>query len=291
MPAPLPHTRYPIAASGGTPLKAVVLDTRSFLFRYVRIWRKAAVLNFSILATNQLDFITFILAKLLRMGFFFFFVISVFSPNTRVAGYTPQEAFLFFAFMNLIDVLLQLFYRGLTDHPRIVKNGDLDFILTKPVNPLFYCTFRVFDLLDLITLPIAFAFIGYGLWQWGGNINIINTSLTALFVILGFIIALSLNIIIAALSFWTTEITNAHWIYRDFVYVARFPPEVFPTIIRLALTYLIPIFVIVSFPTKALLHRLSPFEIIWAFLITIITVISALAIWNKGIKHYTSASS
>lgn len=261
------------------------------LTRHIRIWRKAAALNFTILAVNRIDFVTFILAKILRMGFFFFFVISVFSPNSRVVGYSSQEAFLFFAFMNLIDMLLQLFYRGLTDHPRIVKNGDLDFILTKPVNPLFYCTFRIFDVLDLITLPVTFAIIGYGLWQWGGNIQFINTFLTTIFVVLGFIIALTLNIIIASLSFWTTEVTNAHWIYRDFVYVARFPPEVFPKLLQLIFTYLIPIFVIVSFPTKALLHRLSLFEIIWAFLITTITVISALAIWNKGIKHYTSASS
>lgn len=259
--------------------------------RPLRIWRKATALNFALFAVGRLDFLTFIPAKILRMGFFFLFAVSVFAPGTRVAGYTSQEALFFFAFMNLIDILLQLFYRGLTDHPRLVKSGDFDFVLTKPVDPLWYCTFRVFDLMDLTTLPAAFAFLGYALWRWPGHADAMTFLTVAALVICGFVIGLCMNIMIATLAFWTTDIMNAHWIYRDLVYVARFPPEVFPKLIQQIFTYLIPIFVIVSFPTKALLHRLSLVDFVWTFVALGVIMLATRYVWEKGIRAYTSASS
>ncbi len=259
--------------------------------RYFRILRKAALLNFTNIVVSRFDVWTYVPSKLIRMGFFFLFATSVFAPGTKIAGYTPEEALLFFAFMNFIDVVLQLFYRGLTDHPRIIKNGDFDFILTKPINPLWYCTFRIFDILDLITLPAVFAFLGYALWQWPGTIDAGTALITFVLVLCAFIIALCLNIMVAAIAFWSTETTNIHWIYRDLVYVSRFPPEVFPVAVRTVMTYIIPIFVIVSFPTKALLNRLSAFDLIWAMMATIGLVFVTNYVWQKGLRHYTSASS
>ncbi len=279
MPRPLPHTRYSIP------------DTQYVLLRYLRIWRKAAVLNFTILVSSRIDFWTFIPSKLIRMGLFFVFALSLFRPDTTIVGYSSGEALLFFAVMNIIDVMLQIFYRGLTDHPRIVKNGDFDFILTKPVNPLLWSTFRIVDLLDIITAPAAFTLFFYALKQANVIVTLQTGILTLFLFILSFILSICSNIIIASLAFWTTETEHVWRTYREVTYAARFPTEVFPSLARTIFTYLIPIFVIVSFPTKALLHRLSLFEIIWAFLITIITVICALVIWKKGIKHYTSASS
>lgn len=279
MPARLPHTRY------------TILDTRYFLFRYLRIWRRAAVLNFTILVSSRIDFWTFIPSKLIRMGLFFVFALSLFRPGTTIVGYSSGEALLFFAVMNIIDVMLQIFYRGLTDHPRIVKNGDFDFILTKPISPLLWSTFRIVDLLDIITAPAAFALFFYALKQANVIITVQTGILTFFLFFLSFILSLSMNIAIASLAFWTTETEHVWRTYREVTYAARFPTEIFPSLARTIFTYFIPIFVIVSFPTKALLHHLSPLEIIWAFLITIITVIAALTIWNKGIKHYTSASS
>lgn len=261
------------------------------LTRSLRIWRKAMLLNFTLYVAGRLDFLTFIPAKVLRMGFFFLFATSVFAPGTTVAGYTSQEALFFFAFMNLMDVMLQLFYRGLTDHPRIVKNGDFDFILTKPVDPLWYCTFRVLDFIDLVTLPFVFGFLGYVVVQWPGSADMATWLVVGLLVLCGFLIGLCLNILIATLSFWTTDIMNAHWIYRDLVYVARFPPEVFPETVRAIFTYVVPILVIVSFPTKALLQRLSLGDFLWTFVVLGVIMFVTRALWNVGVRRYTSASS
>jgi ABC-2 type transport system permease protein len=261
------------------------------LLRYLRIWRKAAVLNFTILVASRIDFWTFIPSKLVRMGAFFVFALSIFKPGTMIAGYTAGEALLFFAVMNLIDVLLQIFYRGLTDHPRIVKNGDFDFVLAKPLNPLLWSTFRIVDLLDVITIPVAVGLLWYAIQQTHQSFTIQQWILAAALLIASFIIGICLNIIIASLSFWTQETEQIWRTYRDIAYTARFPPEIFPSALRLIFTYLIPILVVVSFPTKALLHRLTLFELSWTAALLIFIPLLTNYIWNKGLAHYTSASS
>ncbi|MBI3626804.1 ABC-2 family transporter protein, partial [Candidatus Uhrbacteria bacterium] len=99
------------------------------------------------------------------------------------------------------------------------------------------------------------------------------------------------NLAIVSMSFWTTELENAWWLYRDIAYVSRFPPEILPVVIRAVFIFIVPILVVVSFPTKALLGLLSGPLIIWAIVCTAIFLALALKIWGHAIKRYTSASS
>lgn len=261
------------------------------ILRYLRIWRRAAVLNFTILVASRIDFLTFIPSKLIRMAAFFFFAISLFKPGTTIVGYTAEEALLFFAVMNVTDVLLQIFYRGLTDHPRIIKNGDFDFVLVKPISPFLWSTFRIVDLLDIITVPAAGILLWYAIRQAHIPLTLNTILLTSALLITSFIIGLCINVLIASLSFWTNETEQIWRTYRDIAYNTRFPPEIFPSSLRLIFTYILPIFVIVSFPTKALLHRLTLFELGWTGILLITIILLTNYIWNKGLAHYTSASS
>ncbi len=259
--------------------------------RYARVWYRSITLHFGILTSSRADFLFFFTGKVLRMVFFLVFFLALFSITPTIAGYTKGEVLLFFATMNLIDVLVQLlWYRGLTILPNMVKRGDFDLILTKPVSPLFQVAFHIFDFFDLATVPVALGIIAYA-FSFLPALTAIQWIAYVAFVFIGLLLAFAVNLFLASLTFYAVESANLWWMYRDLVYVARFPPEVFPNGVRIVFTYIIPILVIVSFPTKAALGRLSPGAALYAIVLTFLALFAAWRFWKRGLRAYQSASS
>lgn len=267
------------------------MDARSSLKRYARVWKQMVIMNFATYSASRIEFICYLAGKLLRMGFFFVFVFALFSKTTSLMGYSKGEVLLFFATVNTLDIGLQLFYRGLTQVPNSIRNGDVDLVLNKPISPFFALSFRIFDVYDLMTIPPSIFFLGYAIHLLPFSLSAEQIALGIFFWFIALFLSYCLNIIFAACAFWITEIENGIWLYRDMVYMGRFPAEIFPAGVRAAFTIFIPILVITNFPVKALLGRLTWTEGIWGCAIALIIGYFTYALWNKALRHYTSASS
>lgn len=255
------------------------------------IWWRMAAANFAVIAVSRLDFYSFISGKMLRMFFFFFFILALFSHVPTIAGYTRGEILLFFALMNMFDLLSQLlWFRGLTDVQRLIRFGEFDFILTKPVSSLVYSSFRIFDVFDFATVPAMIFFITFA-FNAIGPLPPEQIVAGIFMCILGLVLAYSVVLALSSLNFWTTEVHNAFWLYRDAFYMAQYPPEVFPKGIQVLFTYYIPLFIIVSFPVKAFLGTLGFGGMVLATVVVIVFLSMACYMWKMGLRHYTSASS
>ncbi len=259
--------------------------------RYYRIWRRGVALHFSTLVVSRADFFFYFFGKMLRTLFFLVFLVSLFKVTNKVVGYSVGEVLLFFATMNLIDIVIQIvWYRGFYLLPNMVRSGEFDFFLTRPVSPLFMVAFHIFDLIDLMTLPVGLALVGYAISllpplsaaAWGGYL---------LFLANGFALAFAINIILASLTFYSVQSSNIWGFWRDLIYILRFPPEVFPYGVRIALTYVLPMLVIVAFPVKAALGRLSTPVAVYGLALSAAALVLAWKFWHRSLRAYSSASS
>ena len=258
--------------------------------RYARIFKQAVANRFADYAVSRADFVTYLAGKLLRMGFFVLLAISLFAHTKTIVGYTKGEVLMFFAVMNMIDVLTQaIWYRGLHSLKDHIRRGKFDQFLVQPVWPLFKVTAMQVDLFDVITIPVAVAYIVFA-WRLLPTAPDVTTAIIALGLFcLSLILAFSINLCMASLSFWTTENESAWALYRDSIYVARFPPEIFPRSIRTVFTFAIPMLGIVAFPAKTLMGLMSPAILLLAIPITSLWLVMSLALWRAGLRHYTSA--
>jgi ABC-2 type transport system permease protein len=198
---------------------------------------------------------------------------------------------LFFAMMNVVDNALQLIYRGLTILPRQVRSGEFDFTLSRPVSPFFWSTFCIFDFFDLTTVPLSIGFLWYAVHLLPYSPSLSAWLLTICCLVIGMLLALLLNILIATLAFWTPEIENGVWLYRDLSYISRFPMEIFPRALQWSMTFILPFFMIVAFPAKALMGRLSLDLVIASVVFTLLLGLFVRHLWKTGLSRYTSASS
>lgn len=272
-----------------------LMAVKSFqnLKRLARIWRQTTFIHFYTAGGSSWHTVlAYAIGKILRMGFFIVFVLALFQNGKTIAGYDKGEMLLFWAMMNLVDSLFQMFWlRGFMTLARDVRTGSFDFVLVRPLSPLFWTATHIFDVFDLITVPAIIWSLWFAVHNLSYAIAPTHLALTLLMVLVSLGLAFGVCLTIAALTFWTTEMYNAWWLLRDGVYAARFPPEIYPVAIRTIFSFVIPLFVLTAFPAKALLGLLSPITVIWSIVIALGFNLLGALLWRRGLQRYSSASS
>ncbi len=259
--------------------------------KYFRVWKQLANLSISSYFSNRIEYGTYFIGKVIRFGFFWLMVVSIFSHTESVSGYSKYQTILFLLTAFFIDSLSQAFLRGAYDFRNDVKKGTADYLLVKPISPLFVVMLRLTDIIDiaavtLLLIPIVIIFFKIGI-----AINYFNIILYALFVLLGLVVVAAIHIMSVALTVWTMESESFIWVYRSSMFAALFPPEIFSGTVQIIFTFILPIIVIVSLPVKVALG-LANFQGVAAGLaVAFVIFTGSLLLWRAALKHYSSASS
>ena len=258
---------------------------------YLKIYKQLAIYNFSALVASRLDFFTLLIGKFLRMGFLFVFILGIFEFIPDLAGYTKGEIVLFYAFFNLLDLFVQIFFfRGFWFLQEYVQTGEFDKILTYPISPIFLTAFKILDWMDVVTLLPASALLCYGLLLNGGigglgGIGSVAMTVTGIMTAFGFCLFLS------GITFFTTRMSNVWWLYRDLATMARFPLSIFPATFAAFLTYVIPVGIIFNYPAKAVLGNMGFTGYAVSLLLAVFWIFIGKKFWDFSLKRYSSASS
>src|SRR4030066_1755768 len=134
------------------------------LRNHFRVWRRLSALAIGASLSSRVASATFLLGKLVRFRFFPLLIVSIFRFTKTMAGYTQYEVILFYLTFNLIDVFAQAFFRGIYLFKNDVMRGTFDYVLSKPVNALFYSMSRLTDILDIVFLVPIVLLIAYTTW-------------------------------------------------------------------------------------------------------------------------------
>lgn len=258
--------------------------------KYPKVWWLYTANSFQTQLNIRWGLALFLFAKILRFGTFTFFLVVLLSSTKVLAGYSLDQVILFFLSFNLLDIVSQLLFREVYRFRTAVVSGNFDFYLIKPLNPLFRSLFTGADLLDFITLiPLLFA-VAYFInkLQVVGMLNLVGYLLMLL---VGFLIALSFHILVLSLGILTTEVDNAIFIYRDLVGMGRVPVDIYMEPIRGLITFIIPVGIMMTFPSKALMGLLSLTSVVYAIFFAIFLFYFSLRAWRFALKRYSSASS
>ncbi|OGR87783.1 MAG: hypothetical protein A3A86_05325 [Elusimicrobia bacterium RIFCSPLOWO2_01_FULL_60_11] len=263
--------------------------------RYWQVWKRLAVMAFLMQFTNRWSSLGWLGGKFVRLAFFILFIVSIFRHVPSVAGYSLEAVALFFLTFNLVDIIAQILIRGIYMVGRDIREGDMDFYLIQPVNALFRVCSNLVDFLDfLMLIPV----VGLILWVfprilagYSGEALLMNGLLYVLLCANGLVIAFSIHVLVAALTLRTQQMEETIWMYRDLVNLGRFPVDIYTPFLQVILTFVFPIAVMVSYPSKALLGLLSPQKIVLAFALSAALLAVALESWKRALKHYSSVSS
>lgn len=267
------------------------LRSIKFKTRLIKIWLMYA----SRAAQSQLltswSGILFLIGKLVRFFLYFIFLFTVMSSTKTLVGYNREQVVVFYLVFNLIEITSQCLFRGVYQFRSLVSSGDFDSDLLRPLPSFFRPIFGWTDILDLVTLPPLWI---YFFWFISNNQLFPSFSNVLTFLLLfgnSLFLVFSFHLFFSSVSVLTTQVDPLVWIYRDLTMMARFPTDIYEKAIQLILTFIIPIIILITFPTKALMGLLSWQWMIFSFLLAVVFLAFSVSFWKYALKKYSSASS
>lgn len=261
---------------------------KTFRF-YIKIWflmAKNAILSW---LNKRESVIIFVFAKVVRYFFYFSFLYFLVKKTNGIAGFSANQALFFTATYSLIDTTAQFLFRSVYTFRQLIASGDFDLILLKPINPLFRSIAGGPDLMDLITIPPIIAITVY----FGVMLNpsLVSFLMFILLILNAIIVSMSVHIFVVSLGIITLSVDNLIMIFRDFSSMGRFPIDIYKQPLKGFLTFIVPVGLMFSIPSKALMGLVSPVGFLISFSAAILFFIVSLKFWQFALKKYTSASS
>lgn len=172
-----------------------------------------------------------------------------------------------------------------------IRDGTFDFVLTKPVNAQFISSLRNIIVWRLVDVIIGIGLIVYAL----GQLHVTPTTGQILFfigmLVSGIIIVYAIWLMMVSLAFWFVKIDNITELFYAFYEAGRYPVTIYRGLVRVLLTYVVPIAFVTTFPASALLGRLDQNTTIVGLGFAIGLFVLSNRFWNFALRYYSSASS
>lgn len=196
-----------------------------------------------------------------------------------------------------VNVLFQetllglVFIFNLRSLPEKIAKGELDLILTKPLDSLFVCSLWRPYFAFVPSLIPGFILIYLGFRSEGLIFNPINLLPFIIILFCGWIIAFSVGVILSSLSFWLINADPLPNLAEELTFMAAKPYSIFSGIFRFFFLVILPLAFMVSFPAQSLLGETKLWWIFMAVGLAALFLIITKLFWNFALKHYSSASS
>ncbi len=225
--------------------------------------------------------------------FFQLFIIQVmFQYTDQIYGWNKYEIYFLMGYFRFIKGFFDSFIRpNLLLFPSLVTKGELDPILTKPLNTIFMISTRRQDFVEFGSSIAGFAVMVYS-YQYI-NLALDSTQVFVLMIsaICSFICFYSVFFIFTTLAIFIPRMTALRPFYDLITNFARYPGQIFSQGRLIYEIVLIPIFLITTIPVQVILRK-APLELLILEVIgTLIVSILSLKFWDFAIKRYSSASS
>jgi ABC-2 type transport system permease protein len=261
------------------------------MLRHWKLWR-AFVAN---CLTRELQFrINFLITMVTGSMWFIMNVVVfsvIFSHVKAVAGWTKYEVFFLLGTSHVILRLFGTFFmRNLMQVPNLIRTGELDFYLLKPVHPQFLISTRYASFDSLTDTAIGFALMFYALVKLEAQVTLGGALAFAVLVVNGVALYYVMMFIAVTLSFWFVRF-HVMEIWWQMTNMARQPAEIFRGTLAMILTYCLPMLVVVNFPVKAYLGRLTWPLGLWGIGVTAALLAFSAWFFQLALTRYRSASS
>ena len=261
--------------------------------RYFNIWKAFFKNTLSRDMEFKLNFIFEIfIDSIYYLSLFFFF--KIIFQFTQTLGDFNQDAVIIFLITLYISDSLYVFFLGgnVFNINSAVKQGDLDFILLKPVNSQFFISCRYVNFHALVSLIILSTLLIKLTYSYHGNtIILLNYLFFDISLILGMFIFYSFEFIISSLVFWFRNFSYAGWLAGELIKYSRRPDSIYKNFFRKMLFTIFPMAMISSVPARFLIFGINIKLFIIQIIVSIIFLWITTIIWKKGLLRYESASS
>jgi ABC-2 type transport system permease protein len=215
------------------------------------------------------------------------------------SGWGKYEFFAFFATGLIINALAQmLFMTNIDELTDLIRTGDLDFLLLKPIDTQFLISLKRIEWSSVGNVLAGVGFLIYSLSMLSHLPGPLQVALFLVYMICGVAIYYSLMIALGASTVWMGRNLTLYDFWFYITTFSRYPLEIYNgslgTPLRIFFTYLLPVLIVINVPARMIVWPLDSPQ--WplagfALLAAAGSVAASRWLFQKAINSYRSASS
>jgi ABC-2 type transport system permease protein len=273
----------------------------SYIGVFLTFARNSLVRDMTFRSNFVIDVVTSI--GWMMMNLAFYTLIFEYTPEIgHDSGWGKYQFFIFLATTIFVNSLVQAFFMPNADEfGELVRTGNLDFALLKPIDTQFLVSLRKIEWSSLGNFFFAFGLVIWSLYQLGYVPSVAKLVLYPLYLACGVAIMYSLMIALSATSIWLGQNRSLYDFWFYITNFARYPMEIYQgawgTPLRAGFTFIIPILIVVNVPAQIIARPIAPDGThVWplalfALLATALSLFASRWVFQAALRHYRSASS
>ena len=215
----------------------------------------------------------------------------VFSHTDTLGGWRPEELLALVGVYFLIGGLIRTIIRpSMTKFMDDVRQGTLDFTLTKPADSQVLVSIQSVEIWRLVDVLIALPVLGIALIRLGAQLGLIDTAVFAVTLLSGGLIIYSFWLMLSTCAFWFVKVENIQVIFMSMWQAGRWPVSIYPAWLRAVLTFLVPVAFATTVPASAVSGRITDANLVATVALAVAMLIVSRWFWRVGIRFYSGAS-
>lgn len=259
--------------------------------RYWRVFRTFFVTSFTRELEYRANFIAKILQNLTWVVFFLLILLVIFGNAKTVGGWNRDESFVLSATIFLMNSICSAFFFSLVEIPQHVRQGTLDFIITKPIDSQFWISTRKFNFNEIGSMLASVGLLAVAVPALKSTPSALQW--LAYFVGIACSVGLfySFNLTLMTLGIWLVRVDNL-WVLGESINgIARYPMEIYGVGAQRVLTYFLPLAFLAYVPAEQLVRGFNPSTMGIGIAWTTAALVGSRMFWRYALKSYSSASS
>jgi viologen exporter family transport system permease protein len=239
------------------------------------------------------DFLIGVGTSLVATVFGLGFVWVLFLHIPRLADWSFDEVLFLYGFslipFGLYNVISVNLYEFGNEY---IMEGKFDQVLVRPVASVFQVLFDRFRIESFQEVVVGLAVVGYASLHMGYRWDALDVLLLSGFAICGAAIYVSVFLMLSCVSFWFEDRIGVHPPAWNLLAFGRYPLSIYSGGIQFFLSWIVPFGFATFYPSVRLLHRAEFHS--YAPLVPAVTagfLGLAIAVWNLGVRHYSSTGS
>lgn len=229
----------------------------------------------------------------------------IFGKVASIQDWSREEYYVFMATGMLINAAVEAFFMpNCANISELIRTGNLDFALLKPIDTQFLVSFEKVELAMLNQVLMALSLLGYAVWklrttgQLAEPITALHVASYVGLLAVGVAFFYSLMLALASASVW---IGRNQGLYDFWFYVtvfARYPQSIYSgtplgEVIRFAFSYVLPILLVVTVPARVLARKTLEPNWLTALAVgsALLGLVASRMVFQWSLTKYRSASS
>jgi viologen exporter family transport system permease protein len=225
----------------------------------------------------------------------------IYSHVDSIRDWTRYEYFAFMATAMLINAIVEaLFMPNCANFSELIRTGNLDFALLKPIDTQFLVSFERINLAMVNQVLLSVALLVYSVWHLDVTITTPAVLIYLLLIVVGVAFFYALMIALASTSIWFGRNQSLYDFWFYITVFGRYPREIYRTggmmgdVLWFGFSYFIPVLLVVTVPARVLLDKIEHPDwpvVLVAPLLTLLGMFLSRRVFQWSLANYRSASS